>query len=173
MLSRAPLGLAAAGVLLMGGAAAPARRPGLIWNATASAPVGLYRLGADAAIARGDLVAVRPPAALGRWLDARGYAPAGVLLVKRVAGLAPSTVCRQGGVVSLDGVAVARAQAADRRGRALPVWRGCRRLTAAEVFLLNPAPGSLDGRYFGPLPRSAVVGRLSSVWLPERAGDAD
>jgi type IV secretory pathway protease TraF len=25
-------------------------------------------------------------------------------------------------------------------------------------------PASLDGRYFGPLPRSAIVGRAAPLW---------
>ena len=173
MLSPARLGLAAVGVLLVGATAAADCAPGLVWNATASAPQGLYRLQSGLPLQSGELVAVRPPPALRLWLDGRGYAPAGVLLVKRVAALAPSTICRQGGRVSLDGVAIARAEPADRRGRALPIWTGCRRLGAGEVFLLNAAPGSLDGRYFGPLPRSAVVGRLSPIWLVDGARHAD
>ena len=38
-----------------------------------------------------------------------------------------------------------------------------------EVFLLNADPRSLDSRYFGPLPASAVVGRAQAVWTPQRA----
>jgi type IV secretory pathway protease TraF len=47
----------------------------------------------------------------------------------------------------------------------LPVWRGCRRIAAGEVFLMNGnVPDSLDGRYFGPLAVSAVIGRARPVW---------
>jgi type IV secretory pathway protease TraF len=54
-------------------------------------------------------------------------------------------------------------------GRPLVAARLCRPLRVGEVFLLNPdAPRSLDGRYFGPLPRASIVGRLHPLWTWER-----
>ena len=39
---------------------------------------------------------------------------------------------------------------------------------AGEVFLMNPGvPDSLDGRYFGPLPASSIIGRAAPVWTDE------
>ena len=50
--------------------------------------------------------------------------------------------------------------------RPLPVWQGCRTLGTGELLLLNPDhPDSLDGRYFGPLPASAVIGRATPLHL--------
>jgi conjugative transfer signal peptidase TraF len=135
-------------------------RPALIWNASASAPLGLYRLRPADDLAVGDLVAVAPPPVLAAWLDGRGYAPLGVVLMKRVAAVAPSKICRTGPMVQIDGAPAGLARAVDRQGRPLPVWQGCRRLAADQVFLLNPSPTSLDGRYFGALPRDAVLGRV-------------
>lgn len=139
--------------------------PRWIWNATASAPEGLYDLQRGGAWGRHDLVAVRPAAPLAAWLDRRGYAPSGVLLIKRVAALAPSTVCRHGAAIIIDHTPAAQAETYDHAGRPLPVWSGCRRLTANEIFLLNPAKGSLDSRYLGPLPRASVIGRVAPIWL--------
>jgi len=49
----------------------------------------------------------------------------------------------------------------DREGRPLPAWQGCRPLAPGEVFLLMAnIPASFDGRYFGPIPRAAIIGRL-------------
>jgi len=140
--------------------------PRVIWNASASAPIGLYRIHPDRDPKLGDLVAVAPPERLSRWLSARGYLPEGVPLLKHVAAKTEQRVCRIGAVVSVDGQFVASARARDGRGRPLPVWRGCRTLQPGELLLLNPAhPDSLDGRYFGPLPASAVIGRATSLWL--------
>ena len=56
----------------------------------------------------------------------------------------------------------------DRRGRPLPVWQGCREVPQGELFLMNwDEPASLDGRYFGPLPITAVVGRAVPLWTFE------
>jgi type IV secretory pathway protease TraF len=54
----------------------------------------------------------------------------------------------------------------DRTGRPLQPYRGCRLLREDEVFLLNVrAPSSLDGRYFGPLNRAQIVGRVTPLWV--------
>ncbi len=140
--------------------------PRFIWNASASAPIGLYRIHPDRDPAIGALVAVTPPERLARWLSARGYLPEGVPLLKHVAAKAGQRVCREGAVVSVDARRVAVARARDGRGRPLPVWRGCRTLQPGELLLLNPSvPDSLDGRYFGPLPASAVIGRATPLHL--------
>jgi conjugative transfer signal peptidase TraF len=140
--------------------------PRVIWNASASAPIGLYRIQPDNDPPVRTLVAVTPPKRLARWLADRGYLPEGVPLLKHVAAKAGQRVCRIGTVVSVDARPVASARARDGRGRPLPVWRGCRTLKPGEIFLLNPSvPESLDGRYFGPLPASAVIGRATPLHL--------
>jgi type IV secretory pathway protease TraF len=155
------------GTLAIGRSGDHSSSPSLIWNATASAPEGLYRLQPHDVWRRGDLVAVRPPADLAAWLDHLGYAPTGVLLVKHVAALAPSTACRTGAAIWIDGAMVGQAKVRDRAGRALPAWSGCRALLSDEVFLLNAAEGSLDSRYFGPLPGQSILGRVMPMWLIE------
>lgn len=145
--------------------------PRLIWNTTASAPLGLYRVAPGRAPGAGDWAAVAPPPPLAAWLAARGYAPRGVLLIKQVAALAPQRVCRDGAQIFIAGAPVARALERDHADRPLPQWRGCARLTAGEVFLLNADAHSLDSRYFGPLPVGAVVGQAQPIWTPQGARD--
>ena len=140
--------------------------PRFIWNASASAPIGLYRIHPDRDPPTGTLVAVTPPARWSHWMARRGYLPEGVPLLKHVAAKAGQRVCRIGDVVSVDVRPVASARARDGQGRPLPVWQGCRTLGPDEIFLLNPSvPDSLDGRYFGPLPASAVIGRATPLHL--------
>ena len=108
---------------------------------------------------------MRPPPALAAFLDRGGYLPSGVPLLKHVAALAGQGVCRNGVRIIVDGKHVADALARDRRGRPLPTWQGCLALTDDQVFLLNEdRPDSLDGRYFGPLNLSTVMGRATPVW---------
>lgn len=138
--------------------------PRLIWNASASAPMGLYRIHPDPNPPVGALVAVAPPQRLGRWMAVRGYLGENVPLLKHVAAKAGQRVCRTGSVVSVDGRPAAVALIHDRAGRPLPVWSGCRTLRGEELLLLNPAhPDSLDGRYFGLLPASTVLGRAIPI----------
>ena len=158
--------LGASGLGLTAVSAPAPERPILVYNATASAPVGLYHLLSSTALNRGDLVlATAPPAA--RALAAeRGYLPADVPLVKRIGALAGDTVCAAGSSISINGTRVATRLAVDSEDRQLPSWYGCRTLGPDELFLLMPGvPQSFDSRYFGPIAKDAVSGRLVPLWL--------
>jgi type IV secretory pathway protease TraF len=110
-------------------------------------------------------VLVRPDAARAILYAGRGYLPVGVPLLKRVAAVGGQDVCEHDGQVSIDHRHVADALAADSAGRPLAAWEGCRVLAADELFVLLPkVPSSLDGRYFGPTPIDAVIGRAVPLW---------
>lgn len=142
-----------------------------IWNASASVPVGLYRIVSGDRVAVTDLAVVMPPDELAAFLDARGYLPRGVPLIKRVLALSGATVCRSGTDIIAYGENYGRARPRDTRGRPLPVWQGCRTLRDGEVFFMNwDSPDSFDSRYVGPLPVSAIVGRAIPLWT---TGDTD
>jgi len=139
-----------------------------VWNASASVPVGLYLLEKTDARYVSELVAVVPPEPLATFLAAGNYLPHGVPMLKHVLALPGQTVCRDGLVVTIDKVAAGMARERDRRGRSLPVWQGCRVVADDALFLMNSqSVDSLDGRYFGPLPRSAVTGRAHPIWTKE------
>ena len=139
--------------------------PRYIWNASNSVPIGLYRLQPVKGLSVTELVAVRPPDLLAAFLDLNGYLPIGVPMLKRVLALPGQTVCRNGLAIAVNGNVVGQAQERDRRGRPLPVWHGCRAIADGDVFVMNwQSADSLDSRYFGPLPASAVIGRAVPVW---------
>ncbi|HWA23501.1 MAG TPA: S26 family signal peptidase [Caulobacterales bacterium] len=137
-------------------------RPALIWNFTASAPVGLYRT-LDRDWVPGDWVAVEPSHALRATMTELGVLERGRLLVKRAAASAGDEVCRDGLRVTINGqeAVVARAQASS--GAPLPAWSGCRQLGPHEIFLLGQADGSFDGRYFGVTQASEVIAPLEHL----------
>ncbi|HLG89135.1 MAG TPA: S26 family signal peptidase [Alphaproteobacteria bacterium] len=154
------------GLGLIGVSAAPHARPMIVWNASASAPIGFYRIVGLHQIRAGDLVLVRTPPDLAPLFAARGYIPSDVPLLKRIAAVEGSTICRDGMRLSIDGRDEVVALRADGRGRLLPVWSGCRKLGPGEVFLLMAdVPGSLDGRYFGPTPISSIIGKAVPLWI--------
>jgi len=165
----APVVATLAGLGLIAVPAVAEWQPRIIWNASASVPLGLYATTPAEAIAHGNLVLVRPSETLAAFLAERGYVARGVPLLKHVAALPPQVVCAEGTAITVDGETVAQRRAADRLGRPLPTWHGCHTLGPGEVFPLNVAePDSLDGRYFGPLPRTHVVARLRRVWTTGR-----
>ena len=140
--------------------------PRLVWNASASVPVGWYRMHPAPVLKLGDLVAVLPPVALAGFLADRHYLPRGVPMLKHVAALAGQRVCRTGARITVDGKHLGDARTRDHLGRPLPIWNGCRVLMRGDVFLMNQdAADSLDGRYFGPLPASTITGRLTPLWI--------
>jgi conjugative transfer signal peptidase TraF len=156
---------AATGLLLstVGGAT-----PYYIWNTSNSVPIGLYRVQPATRLTVTELVAVQPPDLLATFLDLNGYLPIGVPMLKRVLALSGQTVCREGLTIAVDGIDVGEARERDGRGRRLPVWHGCRVIADGDVFVMNwQSTDSLDGRYFGSLPASAVIGRAVPVWTPE------
>lgn len=140
--------------------------PRLIWNASASVPIGLYAARPADRIRVDDLVTVHPRDDLVGFLAERGYVPQGTPLIKHVAALSGTMVCRMGNTIIIGTEVRGRAQTRDRQGRALPTWQGCQVLDQGEVFLLNEArPDSLDSRYFGPMPVSAIIARLTPLWV--------
>jgi len=142
--------------------------PYYIWNASNSVPIGLYRVRPPARLTVTELVAVRPPDLLAAFLDLNGYLPIGVPMLKRVLALPGQTVCRDGLKIAVDDVDVGEARERDGRNRPLPAWHGCRVIADGDVFVMNwQSADSLDSRYFGPLPASAIIGRAVPVWTDE------
>src|SRR5689334_7601481 len=142
--------------------------PRFVWNASESVPLGLYSVEPVGKLAVTNLVVAAPPQPLANFLAERGYLPLGVPLIKRILALPGQLVCRNDLVISVDRIDMGTALARDRRGRTLPVWQGCRVIAQGEVFLMNwDEPASLDGRYFGPIPSSAIIGRATPLWTFE------
>lgn len=145
----------------------------LVWNASASAPIGLYRVRPRQPARRGDMVVAWTPEPARSLAARRHYLPANVPLVKRVAAVAGDRVCAAGSMVSLDGNRTAMRQGRDGAGRAMPSWSGCRRLRRGEYFLLMDSSLSFDGRYFGMTRRGEILGRAELLWAKPVTGCGD
>lgn len=142
--------------------------PRLVWNASASVPIGFYTIAPADGLDVSDLVAVMLPEPLSAFMMERGYVARDVPLLKRVLGLPGQRVCRNGHTITVDGIEMGEALERDRLGRDLPVWQGCRVIAEGQLFLMNlDVRDSLDGRYFGPLPASTVIGRATPLFTDE------
>jgi conjugative transfer signal peptidase TraF len=143
--------------------------PRLLWNASASVPIGLYGIEPVGKLTVTNLVVASPPEPFATSFAERGYLPLGVPLIKRTLALPGQSVCRNGLLITVDGKVVGPALAQDSLGRVLPVWQGCRLIARDEVFLMNrDEAGSLDGRYSGPILVTAIVGRALPLWTLAR-----
>lgn len=140
----------------------------VIWNASPSAPIGLYQVQSVDELEVPDLVAVDPPEPLERFVVERGYLPPDIPLLKRVVGVPGQRVCRIDHTITVDGVEMGTALERDSFGRSMPVWQGCRRIASDKIFLMNwDVENSLDGRYFGPIPTSSIIGSAVPLWTDE------
>lgn len=137
----------------------------LVYNATASAPLGWYVVVPVQEAGVGDVVLARLPSSAARVAHERHYLPESVPILKRVGAVAGQRVCVRNGVLSVDRELPVRLLERDGLGRELTPWRGCRGLKAEELFLLShDNPASFDSRYFGPIPRRLVIGRAVALW---------
>lgn len=138
--------------------------PRVIYNASASVPVGWYRIEPMHTPQVGDVVLVRLPTVPAALAAHRGYLPSGIPLLKRIGARASQKVCIRGGIVRIDDTPIATTLPVDGVGRRLVAWRSCRRLRRGELFLLSTdSPASFDSRYFGPVPVSAVIGQAQPL----------
>lgn len=168
----AVIGLASAFSAAFASIAIAQPQPRFIWNASPSAPIGLYYVERTQDVARGDLVATAVPPSLAGFMAERRYVPHGIPLIKHVAAFPGERVCRWGPIVTINGKPVAVARSRDRLDRPLPTWSGCITIAWDELFLLNTQPDSLDGRYFGPLPKAGLIGRAHPLLTRAAPGSA-
>lgn len=139
-------------------------RPLLVWNASASAPVGLYLVASPQDVRAGEMVIAWTPGPARSLAAERRYLPSNVPLVKRVGAVAGDRVCAIGEAVWVNGRHVGARRDVDGAGRAMPAWTGCHDLLASEYFLLMESPDSFDGRYFGVTRQEDLVGRAVLLW---------
>jgi len=106
-------------------------------------------------VGRGQLAAFRPPAAARAFLPAR--APSSFL--KTVAAGPGDDICASKDTLFINGAPRAAILRADRRGRVLPHWSGCRRLGRGLWLMISDrVPNSFDSRYFGPVSGEDILG---------------
>lgn len=144
----------AIGAVLTATSAAMASR--LTRNYTPSLPLGVYWLRPGLPVARGELVDFEIPEGARAFIVGR-YLPDRFHLLKRVVALEGDDVCLDDGVYRVNAAQISTVAARDAVGRSLPPFRFCGRVPRGMAFVATPAPSSLDSRYFGPVPVSALT----------------
>jgi len=153
-----------AGACAILGVSATAWGPWIVWNASRSVPIGLYRVQAKSP-GRDNLALVRLAPDFAGLARRRGYLHGTAYVLKPVAAIAGDTVCRYGLVITVRGTFAALALQRDNSGRPMPARQGCHVLKPGELFLLSAPPDSFDSRYFGPVAETLVIGTAQLIWI--------
>ncbi len=136
-------------------------KPILIYNPSASAPIGFYRLKKNTLPKLESQVAAYAPDWARKMADERGYLPYDYPLIKTVWAVEGDEVCYNNHSVSVPRHPVISVQAQDGLGRDMPVRSGCATLKAGEYFLVSPdVQTGFDSRYFGPVGVENIIGTV-------------
>ena len=135
--------------------------PRLLYNPSASAAVGWYKLSPNNYARRGDLVAALAPENVAALAIEREYFPPNIPLIKTVWAVSGEQICYKSGHVIVLGRPALIVLKHDALGRVLPSRSGCYELLKDEVFLVSTdVQTSFDSRYFGPVKRESLLGRV-------------
>ena len=163
------------GAIIIGVGLLTAHECGIVWNASPSMPVGIWRVTAVRSIIRGQVVTLCPSqatAALG--LD-RGYLDGGECttgvapLLKPIAAVPGDTVEVSDVGIAVNGTLLrhSAAMAADDLGRpmqAVPV--GTYAVGRGEIWVVSSYdPRSFDSRYYGPVPVENIRGTARPLFI--------
>ena len=141
--------------------------PKLLINETPSEPVGFYRLVAhtEDQYRRGMFVVFAVPKDLRALVYGRHWMKNGIPFLKELAGLAGDHVCVGGHRLEINGRYIGPVFEHDSQGEPLPQHPGCFEVPAGTFFAASRAlDKSFDGRYFGALPLSQLLGEARPVW---------
>ena len=137
-----------------------------IYNPSASAPRGWYRVSPAQGLKVDDYVLVNLPFSAKRLAAERHYLPETVPLLKRIGALSDQFVCVRGHSLWINGELTATALSHDGQGRELIGWHDCRVLAPDEILLVSrDSSDSFDSRYFGPIRSVQVIGKASPLWV--------
>ena len=151
-------------------------RPVWLYNPSASAPVGWYKIDKRDEFKTGDQVAAYAPDWARKLASERDYLPYKYPLIKTIWAESGVTVCYEKGALRVPNRPVLQILEQDGLGRELPVIEGCFTLTEDRYLLISPdVQTAFDGRYFGPVPKRNILGRVNYLGksIGERFGSRE
>lgn len=136
----------------------------LVYNATASYPIGFYRVHSN--YSESDVVWFDVPNNVERLVFGRNYIPQNAKLMKKIIAGEGASWCVSDRSLIVEGISVGKIRTEDSNKLPLPqLPEGCNTLGLDEVIVASPHPLSFDSRYFGPVKKETVHGRLEALWI--------
>jgi len=147
-------------------------KPVVLYNPSASAPIGWYRLRANSPIKVGDQVAAYAPDWARKLADERQYLPYEYPMIKTIWASTGTQICIQNNRISVPNYPVIIRLSQDSLGRDMPKLSGCFTLKSDEYFLVSPdVQAGFDSRYFGAVVAQNILGKVE--FLGSRALSRD
>ncbi len=143
-------------------------KPKLLYNPSASAPIGWYNLADKTPPKVGDQVAAYAPDWARNLADERRYLPYEYPMIKTIWASYGTTICAQNNRISVPNYPVIISLSQDSLGRDMPKLSGCFTLQPDEYFLVSPdVQAGFDSRYFGAVRRKNILGRVEYLGNPK------
>jgi conjugative transfer signal peptidase TraF len=135
----------------------------VVYNYTDSLPNGFYLL-IPGAVNKGDLIAFEPPPIAAELIRTRKYLRSGGVLLKQIVGVKGDSVYTKNGEFFVNGESYGGFVNTDKEGRFLPRFSFFGRLPEDKVVVaIKGKDNSYDSRYFGPVPKRNILGRLRLI----------
>ena len=136
-------------------------KPKLLYNPSASAPIGWYKLADKSPLKVGDQVAAYAPDWARKLADERRYLPYEYPMIKTILASSGTTICTKNNQISVPNYPVITSLLQDSLGRDMPKLSGCFTLQADEFFLVSPdVQAGFDSRYFGAVIGTDILGKV-------------
>ncbi len=136
-------------------------RPKLLYNPSASAPIGWYKLADRTPPKVGDQVAAYAPNWARKLADERRYLPYEYPMIKTIWASSGTQICVNNNRVSVPNYPVIISLSQDSLGRDMPKLSGCFTLKMDEYFLVSPdVQDGYDSRYFGAVRGQNILGKV-------------
>jgi len=136
-------------------------KPKLLYNPSASAPIGWYKLADKSVLKVGDQVAAYAPDWARKLADERRYLPYEYPMIKTIWAGSGTTICTKNNRISVPNYPVIISLSQDGLGRDMPKLSGCFTLKADEYFLISPdVQAGFDSRYFGAVIGTDILGKV-------------
>lgn len=136
-------------------------KPKLLYNPSASAPIGWYQLEQSSTLQLGDQVAAYAPDWARKLADDRRYLPYVYPMIKTIVANGGTEVCASNGLISVPNYPDIQTLSQDSLGRDMPQLSGCSTLKPDEYFLISPNQKfGFDSRYFGEVAVADILGKV-------------
>jgi conjugative transfer signal peptidase TraF len=137
---------------------------GLTYQTTDSMPKGLYVIKPAHHLKRNDIVIFYPPAFALAFLMQQKLIPKNAILMKSVMAVEGDYICKKNQKLWINHRYIAPVYAHTLTNKRLPNKKFCQTLHANQYLLISTyVAHSFDGRYFGPVSKSRIIGKAIKV----------